>query len=375
MSSRADLVVFSHLRWDGVWQRPHHLVTRLAAAHERTFFVEEPVVADVSTPRLLSEEAGPVIRLIFQVPQRMEPRNGAWLTFADIDGPEHRVLISEALTGAEPNVWLYSPLALPLAQALCATRLVYDVMDDLASFAGASLEMKLRQAQALSEADVVFTGGRSLHDAVMERRRRPQHTFCYPSGVEIEHFRVGHRPQARRVAGYVGVIDERLNLALVDALATALPEWTIRMVGPVTKIPEDSLPQRANIEYLGKRGYAELPEIMAEFDVALMPFAINEATRSISPTKTLEYLAAGLPVVSTRVRDVERDCGDVVLFADDGPAFAAACESALADASASHADAVEALLRQRHWDAIALEMLEHVLPSDASIEQEGGLGA
>jgi hypothetical protein len=173
---------------------------------------------------------------------------------------------------------------------------VEGLMDDLAAFKSPA-GLVLRQRQALREAAVVFTGGRSLHRSVVERRATDVH--CFPSGVEPEHYatavtlRNGKRGDGRPVAGYVGVIDERIDLDIVGGLATARADWEIMMVGPVLKVDPADLPQAPNITYTGPRRYAELPEVMAGFDVALMPFALNDATRSISPTKTLEYLAAG----------------------------------------------------------------------------------
>jgi glycosyltransferase involved in cell wall biosynthesis len=171
--------------------------------------------------------------------------------------------------------------------------------------------MKERQRQALQAADVVFTGGRSLHRAVAEIR---PDAHLFPSGVDPEHYRAARlrpRGSGRPVAGYVGVIDERLDLGLIARLATDLADWEIRMIGPVIeKIEPDSVPLADNIVYLGKQPYERLPELLADFDVALMPFALNDATRSISPTKTLEYLAAGLPVVSTPVPGVVADYAD-----------------------------------------------------------------
>jgi glycosyltransferase involved in cell wall biosynthesis len=233
---------------------------------------------------------------------------------------------------------------------------VFDVMDDLASFKYASPALRLRHRRALREADLVFTGGRSLHAGVV--KHRPTKTYLFASGVESEHFaaaRAARRPRTRPVAGYVGVIDERIDLDLVAGLADQLPDWEIRMVGPDLKIDVATLPRRPNIVYPGAVPYEQLPEVMAGFDVALMPFALNEATRSISPTKTLEYLAAGLPVVSTSVPDVVADHGAVVEVADDPVGFATACRSA-STASDHHAPAVEHLLRTQHWDSIAGRM-------------------
>jgi glycosyltransferase involved in cell wall biosynthesis len=265
-------------------------------------------------------------------------------------------------------VWLYSPAALPIARRLDPATLVYDVMDDLAAFDGAAPELQLRHAQALAEADLVFTGGRTLHERVLEHRRRPSRTVCLTSGVDVDHFDHPRVPHDRPVAGYTGVIDERLDLDLVAELARRLPDWIIRMVGPVAKIGEDRLPRAANIEYTGKREYRELPAILAGFDVALMPFAHNRATASISPTKTLEYLAAGLPTVSTRVRDVVRDHSAVVALADDAAGFARACEQVREGSLALPRDAVRAHLRQRSWDGIVAQMSAH-LADDALVRR------
>lgn len=231
-----------------------------------------------------------------------------------------------------PEVLLYTPMALDIAEALDPSRLFYDVMDDLASFEGAPDGLVLRHRRVLTEADVVMAGGRSLYQGVVDHVTGP--CLLAPSGVETAHFataRALRTSRDRPVAGYVGVIDERLDLDLVQRLASELPDWTLRIVGPVTKIDPADLPRGDNIEYPGMTPYEDLPPVLAGFDVALMPFALNAATRSISPTKTLEYLAAGLPVVSTRVPDVVADHDGVVHLADDGQSFAAACRSVLLD--------------------------------------------
>jgi glycosyltransferase involved in cell wall biosynthesis len=242
------------------------------------------------------------------------------------------------------------------------------VMDDLASFLNAPEGLVLRQRRLMAEADIVFTGGPSLHRSV--RRQRASGVHLFRSGVETEHYahsRLLRRPHERPVAGYVGVVDERLDLELLGDLAERLPDWTVRVVGPVAKIEDDALPHAPNVEYPGLTPYERLPEVMAGFDVALMPFALNEATRSISPTKTLEYLAAGLPVVSTRVPDVVADYGEVVHFADDGAQFAAACREVLRHDSEARDRRARPLQARQEWDAIALamaELLDDVTPVD-----------
>jgi glycosyltransferase involved in cell wall biosynthesis len=348
-----ELVVLSHLRWTFVWQRPQHVVSRLARGR-RTWFVEEPEpVEGLAGPRLRTEEHGDVRRVWLEVP-------GApgHVCFSDPRAAGYQAQLA-ALIGphGDRGAWLYTPMALPLAQALSPRVLVYDVMDDLASFKGAPPQLTLRQRQALKCADVVFTGGRSLHRSVVTRR--PERTHCFPSGVDPDHYAPAtalRRPRPRPVAGYVGVIDERLDLELVAELAAALPDWDIRMVGPVLKIDPAGLPQAPNLAYPGPAEYADLPAVMADFDVALMPFALNEATRSISPTKTLEYLAAGLPVVSTRVPDVVSDYGELVDLQDGGAAFADACRRVERHCPLARAAKAEQVLHWNHWDTIAQRM-------------------
>jgi beta-glucosidase/6-phospho-beta-glucosidase/beta-galactosidase/glycosyltransferase involved in cell wall biosynthesis len=372
-----DLVVLSHLRWPWVWQRPQHIVSRLAAQRAergaRTWFVEEPIAGDVPSPVLATEETDGVLRTWLVLPP--SPGDGATsqhIGFEGADAGQYAKLLASLLHEAgrppNPDVWLYTPMALDIAQQLDARRLVYDVMDDLASFKGAPEGLVLRQRRLLADADIVFTGGVSLHRGV--RRHRTDGVHLFRSGVEGKHYSGSRRlrkPRDRKVAGYVGVIDERLDLGLVRGLADALPDWTIRLVGPVAKIDAGDLPQAPNLEYPGMASYAELPEVMAGFDVALMPFALNEATRSISPTKTLEYLAAGLPVVSTRVPDVVSDYSEVVHLADDGAAFAAACRKVVADDFSARDRLARPLLARQEWDSIAASM--------AALVEAAGSGA
>jgi len=357
-----DLVVLSHLRWTWVWQRPQHLVSRFAVARAatgaRTWFVEEPSYGDVDEPQLRFEELDAVTRVWLVIPGQGQVHPGF-----DAEGAQGYGELLEELLAAQgrperPDVLVYTPLALDIARRLRPRRLAADVMDDLSSFLGAPEGLRLRQRRLLAEADVVFTGGRSLHRSVSQQRRSGCHLF--PSGVETAHYGAARRlraPVPGTVAGYVGVLDERLDLDLVRGVAQALPDWTIRMVGPVAKIDPGSLPQGPNIEYLGQTPYEELPAAMARFDVALMPFALNEATRAISPTKTLEYLAAGLPVVSTRVPDVVADYSGVVHLADDAAGFAAACREVVGHCREDRDRRLRPLQERQEWDWIAGAML------------------
>ncbi|HVL38183.1 MAG TPA: UDP-galactopyranose mutase [Fimbriimonadaceae bacterium] len=352
MTSSGDLVVLSHLRWVWVWQRPQHLISRLAKGRP-TFFVEEPVARGVTAPRLAHEEIDGVTRIWYEVTGDDD--------HVDFDDPRARgyaAALRDFLPASEQRlVWLYTPMAMDLAHQLPHDLMIADVMDDLASFKDASPELRRRQGEMLKEAELVFTGGRSLYEGVCGDA--PGRSFLFPSGVEPEHYALARsHASPGKVAGYVGVIDERLDLDLIAGLAERLPDWEIRMVGPVAKISPESLPAAENISYLGKQEYDKLPEIMGGFDVALMPFALNEATRSISPTKTLEYLAAGLPVVSTRVPDVVADYGGVVALEDDGEGFARACREVASHSLEERDHKVSPLIRFHHWDAIANRMEE-----------------
>jgi glycosyltransferase involved in cell wall biosynthesis len=353
--------VLSHLRWDWVWQRPQHLISRMAQ-FRRTLFVEEPLAGEVSAPCLRVREEGLVTRLWLEVPRtHVRPPE-----YEGTDTAPYLSGIDDWLSGRECDVWLYTPTAMPIAEALRPRLLAYDVMDDLSSFADATPRMESLARRALALAHVAFAGGRSLHrNASGLRRGRP--TYLFPSGVETAHYARSRDLRCggpHPVAGYVGVLDERLDMPLLGELASLLHDWEIRLVGPSTKIDPQDIPTAANITMLGQQPYERLPEIMAGFDVALMPFALNDATRSISPTKTLEYLVAGLPVVSTPVADVVADWGGVVHVRDDAESFAEGCRLAVTESPEQRMRAVSPLLERYEWDNIAREMtlaLEHAL--------------
>jgi glycosyltransferase involved in cell wall biosynthesis len=374
---QSELIVLSHLRWDWVWQRPQHLVSRLGSRCS-TWYVEEPLTPSpdfTGRNRMNHMQVNGLNRAWLEIPEQ-----GHHVGFFDDVLPDYIEQLPELVgpPAGERVVWLYTPLALELALALQPTTLVYDVMDDLAAFKDAPPELVVRQRQALRRADVVFAGGRSLHRSMVRQGRAD--TLLFPSGVEPEHYRTptaqARVPGQRPAAGYVGVLDERLDLGVIAGLAEALPEWDIKMYGPVAKIDPASLPQAPNISYEGYTCYADLPEAMAGLDVALMPFALNEATRSISPTKTLEYLAAGLPVVSTRVPDVVADFPGIVHLRDDAAGFASACRTlGQRDPSRGPRPKTLELLKKYHWDAIAAQMAESVFAGGVQEPEPASAGA
>lgn len=290
--------------------------------------------------------------------------------FTDENMPAMKTLLGQYVAQQRLDqywLWFYTPMALPLAAAFKPVGVVYDCMDELSTFENAPPQLLLlREDQLFGMADLVFTGGRSLYEA---KSQRHPNVSCFPSSVDAAHYARPQKaaqtaaPANAKVAparlGYCGVIDERIDLELITALADARPDWQIVMVGPVVKIDPASLPNRANIEWLGQQNYADLPGLIHSWDVCLMPFALNEATRFISPTKTLEYLAAGCPVVSTPIRDVVTSYPHIVATADCPADFVAACAAALgrsAQQVAIDSEAVRMLLEQTSWDRSASAM-------------------
>jgi UDP-galactopyranose mutase len=359
------VVCFSHLRWDFVFQRPQHLMTRLAQGRT-VLFLEEPVWQPPGTaPRLEAREcpASGVVIAVPHLPDGIEDSDTATRTLLEELLAERRI--------EKPILWYYTPMMLPLSRHLDRTMTVYDCMDELSNFRFAPPEMLAREAELLRRADVVFTGGYSLYEA---KRGRHPNIHPFPSSVDRAHFgSARHLPRdvmpdqapiAGPRLGYFGVIDERMDLALLAALADARPGWSIVMVGPIVKIDPADLPRRANIHYLGAKSYGDLPGYLAGWDAALMPFALNDATRFISPTKTPEYLAGGRPVISTAIADVIRHYGDVagVSVARSAEEFVAACDAALRlpEETPGWLSEVDELLAGLSWDTTVQRMAEQL---------------
>jgi UDP-galactopyranose mutase len=354
-----DLVCFSHLRWDHVFQRPHHLMSR-AARTRRVFFIEEPV--DASARGVAVTRRGDVTVVTPHVPAGLPDA---------VREPLVEALIRDFLAAQRvdrPVLWLYTPLAVPLARRLDAAGLVYDCMDELSAFNEASPRLAPLERELLRLADVVFTGGESLWHA--KRRSHPS-VHAFPSAVDAAHFAMARRTQPDPEdqaaipgprLGWFGVIDERLDLELLAAVARRRPDWSIVLVGPVAKIPVAAIPAEPNVHWLGQKPYEALPSYLAGWDVAIMPFARNAATAFISPTKTPEYLAGGRPVVSTTIADVVRPYGvrGLVRIADEPDQFIAACEAAMAEDAATRVAAADAFLAGISWDRTWAAMERHL---------------
>lgn len=349
-----DLVCLSHLRWGFVYQRPQHLLSRFAR-YQRVFFVEEPIHGE-GKPRMeinTCPESG--VRIVV-------PHIPAGLGRASQETIQ-KLLLSNLLAEqsiSDYTLWYYTPMALAFSRHLKPRVTVFDCMDELAAFKGAPQEMKDREQELLQRADVVFTGGQSLYEAKVGRH---SNLHCFPSSIDYNHFssarKIDNEPEDQaRIAhpriGYAGVVDERMDIGLLDELSKARPDWQFVVIGPIVKIDPASLPQRDNLHFLGGKAYKDLPAYMAGWDVAMLPFAHNESTRFISPTKTPEYLAAGKPVVSTSIMDVVRPYGieKIVRIADTAEDFEAAIEACMTvdAASADWRARVDAILSQNSWD-------------------------
>ncbi len=361
MQLNNTLIVFSHLRWDFVYQRPQHLLSRLAL-NRRVIFIEEPEFSS----RTGWDFREPEPNILICRPRTPSRAPG----FDDEQMPYLKTLLSGLIEQEQLRdyiLWFYTPLALPLTSELSPAAVVYDCMDELSGFLNAPPQLLEREAELMRRADVVFTGGKSLYRA---KKDKNPNVHCFPSSVDAKHFAAAANgmqeaadqcdlPHPR--LGFFGVIDERFDASLVRAMAAKHPEWQIVLVGPVVKIDPSSLPQDPNIRYFGQRSYQQLPGYLKGWDVCLLPFARNDATRFISPTKTLEYMAAGKMIVSTPIQDVAEPYGDIVYLGGTPDEFVRACEVALAASPSERAERrrkMDEVIGRTSWDRTASRMEE-----------------
>lgn len=357
------LICFSHLRWNFVFQRPQHLMSRFARDMAVVYW-EEPIEIGQNETAYLqvstAEDTNNVRIAVPHLPQGMpqDAREAALKRLLDT----HLASIRGSLIA-----WYYTPMMLPFSRHLDVDVAVFDVMDELSKFKFAPEHLLELEQELIDRADVVFTGGSSLYEA---KKDRHDNVHCFSSSVDRVHFAKARAhlfdpadqedlPKPR--FGFFGVIDERFDTELLDQVAAMRPDWSFVIVGPVVKISDDDLPKRPNIHYLGGKRYAELPAYLSGWDVALMPFAMNESTQFISPTKTPEYLAGGKPVVSTPIKDVVRHYGQLegVKIASSAQEFVAACEEALELSRNGESDwlgEADLLLSAQSWDTTQARM-------------------
>jgi glycosyltransferase involved in cell wall biosynthesis len=360
------IVVQSHLRWDFVWQRPQQLLSRFSERH-RVLFIEEPLfIDDVRTARLeLSLPLPQVHRAVPVLPAALRDRyDESIATVREL--VRGQMAPGGALHGLfdRPIQLFYTPMPAPaMIGAFDERAIVYDCMDELSQFRFAPTALVDRERLLLASADIVFTGGYRLWQS---KQRLHDDVHFVGCGVDVEHFSRARCldlavPESiaslrRPVMGYYGVIDERIDYGLLNRLAAAFPEVALVMVGPVVKVDPRELPRTHNIHWLGQRSYDELPAHVKGFDVCLMPFALNEATEYINPTKTLEYMAAGKPIVSTAISDVKHHFAPVVEIGDSAEAFIAAVGRALEAPDAERIAEGLDLARRNTWDSVVSRM-------------------
>ena len=358
---RPTLLCFSHLRWDFVFQRPQQLMSRFSEDMTVVFW-EEPIEIDKrETPllRVRAAEDHPNVRVVVpHLPAGMdeEQRNAGLKRLLDA---------YSAGLGRPIVAWYYTPMMLPFSRDLDASVTVYDAMDELSKFKFAPPQLLKLEQELIDRADLVFTGGSSLYEA---KKDRHDSVHLFPSSVDRVHFAKARakpfepRDQEdlpRPRLGFYGVLDERFDTELLGRIAEMRPDWSFVMIGPVVKISEDELPKRPNIHYLGPKKYEQLPAYLSGWDVALMPFAMNESTQFISPTKTPGYLAGGKPVVSTPVRDVVRHYGKLqgVGIAATAEEFVEQCERMLAlDREGDWLSEADLLLSATSWSTTQARM-------------------
>ncbi|MEO6695450.1 MAG: glycosyltransferase [Ignavibacteria bacterium] len=362
-----DLICFSHLRWDFVLQRPQHLLTRFISSY-RVFYIEEPVF-DSSNDHLTFTNFSNV-----------------WVVKMHLQGdrneqdilPRQKELLSSLFRKMDIVkyfFWYYSPMALPLGENLNPEIIIYDCMDELANFRFAPTELKELEEALINRSDLVFTGGESLFN---KKKHLHSRVYCFPSSIDKKHFNTAQNfiedpPDQEKIPhprlGYFGVLDERIDTTLIRQMAIKRKDWHFIFLGPITKISPESLPKEKNIHYLGNKDYKILPEYLSGWDIALMPFAINESTEFISPTKTPEYLAAHKPVISTPIKDVVTPYGklNLVNIASTADEFISAAEKELKSDRGEWKKNVNTFLSNTSWD-ITFQNMHQLIKEQFSLK-------
>jgi glycosyltransferase involved in cell wall biosynthesis len=376
------IIVHCHLCWDWVWQRPQQFISRISRRHPVLFV--ETLGPD---PTLVA----PYVRLHYHADHpnvtrvRLQFPMWRWGDEAYVDNTR-RELVKDTLRGPlagqfkNPVQWFYDPMTVrAFAGQMGEIGTVYDCMDEYSKFSEAHPEVSKRELELLARADVVFAGGRKLWES---KRRHNDNCHFYGCGVDSAHFgraldartTVPHdlkRVKKKAALGFFGVVDERMDYELVTKLADADPQWSIVMVGPVLKVKEQGLPERPNLHWLGSRDYSQLPSYCKGFDVCLMPFALNQATEYINPTKALEYMAAGRPVVSTKVPDVVSNFGNIAKIGSSHEEFISLCRQAINEPDQGAIERGLERAADSTWDRIVEQMEDHIDKALAKKSRDG----
>jgi glycosyltransferase involved in cell wall biosynthesis len=343
-----DFVVFSHLRWNFVYQRPQHILSRLAKSYN-ILFVEEPF-----QPNSENENTSSIHQVL--------PNLSVFNTHAyNIDATLN--LLKEKLGNQTIKIaWFYSPAFVNALNIFSFDKVVFDCMDELTLFKNAPQSLIEQEKKLLSKSDIVFTGGKSLYSSKKEHHHN---VYCFPSSVDRRHFEKAQNgirvPEEMDsftgiVVGYYGVVDERIDYDLLEKTAQMNPTVDFVLIGPFAKVNPENLPSLPNIHFLGMRNYEELPNYLKRFDIAMMPFAMNDATKFISPTKTLEYMAGGKSIISTPVYDVVRDYDKHIEIVENAEQFTAAINKLICQHKVSQYLKYQEILDRTSWDNTVNEM-------------------
>ncbi|MDF3058319.1 MAG: glycosyltransferase [Rariglobus sp.] len=368
LEKQIPLIAICHLSWDWVWQRPQQFLSRLAKNHPVLFVETHRTETPVAFTRTRTARGHPSVTIL-----EIHLPSEHWSDGSYIDLERRRVL-QDRLAGEFDGrfdgavLWFNDPMAVTAyAGRLGERMIVYDCMDELTQFHGAPAELVKREHELTLRADVIFCGGRAMRE---KRLPLNANTHFYGTGVDCEHFGAAlsaSLPVDPDVAalpgpvlGYFGVVDERIDYTLLAALADAQPDWSIAMVGPFAKIDPARLPRRPNLHWMGARPYERLPAITKGFSVCLMPFALNAATEYINPTKALEYMAAGRPVVSTAINEVRTNFSAVSRIARSHEEFIKMCRREIRSPSRLRVQRGLKLAAENTWEAIAARMDGHI---------------
>jgi glycosyltransferase involved in cell wall biosynthesis len=369
------IIVHCHLRWDFVWQRPQQFLSRFSKRH-RVLFCEGPLLHDESKGErnfapyytLRRDEKFPNVTVMQTHFPASRFGDAKW-----VDAQRLQLLcaaLDKELGGKFEHAvqWFYDPMAAPIfLNRVGEVANVYDCMDQLSQFKFAPPELARRERVLLHAADVVFTGGRKMWE---DKIQYNDNCHFYGCGVDVAHFSAALEKSTRvprdlallkrPTLGYFGVVDERLDYDLIEQLADANPEWSICMIGPTCKVDPKDLPQRPNLHWMGGREYSQLPSYTKGFDVCLMPFAMNEATEFINPTKALEYMATGTPIISTAVPDVVSNFASVVKVANTADEFIALCRQNLNRPDGAAIQRGLKMANENTWEMIVAKMESHI---------------